>query len=97
MIKPQFSDHLFWDVVREEVDMDVHASFIVQRVLEYGTLQDWRLLRSYYGLDTIVALCKAMRTLDPICLSFICAVFNTSKEEYRCYITRQSNPTLWNS
>lgn len=96
-ITQQFSEHLFWDVVREEVDMDVHAAFIVQRVLEYGTLEDWRLLRSYYGLDTIVALCKTLRTLDPVCLSFICALSNTSKEEYRCYTIRQSNPTLWNS
>ena len=95
--KQQFSEHLFWDVVREEVDMEAHASFIVQRVLEYGTMQDWCLLRDYYGVDHIVALCKTMRTLDPVCLSFICAITQTSKEEFRCYHTKQLSPTLWNS
>ena len=95
--KKQFSEHIFWDVAREEVDMKAHSSFIVQRVLEYGTMQDWHLLRSYYGVDHIVTLCKAMRTLDPVCLSFICAISQTSKEDYRCYHTKQLNPTLWNS
>lgn len=95
--RQKFSEHLFWDVYREEIDMDAHASFMVQRVLEYGTIDDWRLLRSYYGLDHIVSLCKAMRSLDPVCLSFISAISNTPKESFRCYHTRQSNPTLWNS
>ena len=95
--KQQLTGHLFWDVSREEVDMDVHASFLVQRVLEYGTWDDWRILRDYYGVDHIVALCKSMRTLDPVCLSFISAISDTPKEEFRCYHIRQSNPTLWNS
>lgn len=93
----QLSEHLFWDVVREEVDMEAHASFVVQRVLEYGTLADWRLLRDYYGLDYIVSLCQAMRTLDPVCLSFISTIANTPRETFRCYHTRQSMPTPWNS
>ena len=93
----QFSEHLFWDVVREEIDMDIHAAFVVQRVLEYGTMADWRLLRAYYGLEHIVSLCQMMRTLDPVCLSFISAIANTPKETFRCYHTRQSMPTPWNS
>lgn len=93
----QFSEHLFWDVAREEVDMDTHAAFVVQRVLEYGTMEDWRLLRDYYGIDHIVTLCQAMRTLDPVCLSFISAIADTPKETFRCYHTRQSMPTPWNS
>lgn len=44
---------------------------VVQRVLEYGNLDDWRLIRAYYGLHRIVELCKQMRTLDPVCLSYI--------------------------
>ena len=37
------------------------------------------------GLDRIVADCKRLRTLDPMALSFICAMSNTNKEDYRCY------------
>lgn len=93
----QFSPYLFWDIDMSQADMDTHPSQIVQRVLEYGKLSDWNLLRSYYGLDKIVAECKKLRSLDPVCLSFICAISNTSKEDYRCYHFKQLNPTLWNS
>lgn len=92
----KLSPHLFWDIDMEKADMDTCPAQIIQRVLEYGTLEDWYLIRAYYGLDKIVSVCKTLRTLDPRALSYICCISNTSKEEYRCYHTKQSNPTLWN-
>ena len=80
-----------------QADMDQHPSQIIQRVLEYGGMKDWRIVLSYYGLDKIVAVCKTLRTLDPVCLSFICAISNTKKEDYRCYRFKQLSPTRWNS
>ena len=91
------SSHLFWDIDLAQADMDRAPAQIVQRVLEYGELSDWCLIRDYYGLDKIVEVCKQLRTLDPVCLSYICAISQTRKEDYRCYRTRQSNPTPWNS
>lgn len=88
----QLSNVLFWDIDKEQADMDSCPEQIIQRVLEYGTLDDWRTILSYYGLDAIVTACKQMRTLDPIAFSFIRCISNTSKEEYRCYHTRLSNP-----
>jgi len=82
---------------KSQLDVEKHAAGLIQRVLEYGTLSDWRLTRDYYGLANIVAYCKQMRTLDPMALSFICAISDTKEEEYRCYHFKQSHPTLWNS
>lgn len=93
----RLSSHLFWDIDLAQADMDRAPAQIVQRVLEYGELSDWCLIRDYYGLDKIVEVCKQLRTLDPVCLSYICAISQTRKEDYRCYCTRQSNPTPWNS
>ncbi len=93
----QLSPVLFWDVDRDHMDTELHSAGLIQRVLEYGTLQDWRLTRDYYGMDRIVADCKSLRTLDPMALSFICAMSNTKKEDYRCYQFRLSTQTLWNS
>lgn len=45
----QFSPHLFWDVRKEDIDLDAHAQYVIQRVLEYGLLGDWNLIKSYYG------------------------------------------------
>ncbi len=93
----RLSDVLFWDIDKATFSMSAHSGYIVQRVLEYGTMDDWRTILSYYGLAQIVEICKGLRTLDPVCLSFISAISNTNKEDYRCYHTRQSSPTLWNS
>ena len=93
----QFSAHLFWDVDSAQLSMETNAPFIIQRVLEYGQMGDWQLINKYYGLNRIVSVCKQLRTLDPVCLSFICNISHTNEEDYRCYHFRQYNPTLWNS
>ena len=90
------SPHLFWDINKNRADMDSCPSQIIQRVLEYGTLDDWKLILSYYGLDKIVSECRKLRTLDAKALSFICCISNTDKTQYRCYHTTQSNPARWN-
>ena len=36
----KLSPHLFWDIDMEHADMDTCPSQIIQRVLEYGTLED---------------------------------------------------------
>ncbi len=91
------SSVLFWDVDPNQADLERYPSFFIQRVLEYGDWHDWKLLLTYYGLQRIVAVCQQLRSLDPVCVSFICTISDTKKEDYRCYRLAQSNPTLWNS
>lgn len=93
----QLSPYLFWDMDLSSLDTQKNSASLIQRVLEYGQLQDWKLTRNYYGLERVISDCKTLRSLDPKALSFICAISNTSKEEYRCYNFAQSFPTLWNS
>lgn len=93
----QLSPVCFWDIDKEQFDPDQYPAHIIPRVLEYGTLNDWRLVKTYYGLDKIVEVCKKVRTLDAVSLAFICAISGTKKEDYRCYHIKQSSPTLWNS
>lgn len=91
----KLSPVLFWDIDKSQADMDKYPSFFVQRVLEYGNWNDWKLLLSYYGKDQIVEICKRLRSLDSICLSYICAISKTKKEEYRCYRMKQSSQEHW--
>ena len=95
--KIKINERILWDIDPKTLDMRTHKSWIIQRVLEYGEIEDWRAIYAYYGLNTIVSACKVMRTLDKRALSFICCLSNTRKEDYRCYHTRQLNQTLWNS
>lgn len=95
-ILSQFSRHLFWDADREDIDLEKNAPYVVQRVLEYGLLDDWRLLRKYYGLERIAQISMQLRTLEEKALVFICTLTNTKKDDYRCYILKQLNQQPWN-
>ena len=79
-----FSKYLFWETDSTKVDLECNSPYVVQRVLEYGELSDWRLLLEYYGLERIVKISKQLRSLDPKALSFLCAVSQTHEEDYRC-------------
>ncbi len=79
----------FWDTDRETFDMDHYPAFIVSRVFEIGTLNDWRTLVSYYGLDRIVEVCKQIRHIDEKSLAFITTISNTNPADYRCFTTKQ--------
>jgi len=37
------SKHLFWDTPLEGIDIEKNKGFMVQRVLEYGLMDDWNL------------------------------------------------------
>jgi hypothetical protein len=48
-----FSQHLFWDVDLNGFDLNKYKSFFIQRVLEYGKLNDWNLIKDLYGMEAI--------------------------------------------
>lgn len=80
----QLSKHLFWDVERSTLDFDKNEKLIVQRVLEFGLLDDWRIINQYYGLHRIVEIAKTFRTLEPFALSFIASLANVPVTDFRC-------------
>ena len=88
----QLSPVLFWDVDREHMDIERHSAGLIQRVLEYGQIGDWKVLLNYYGLEKIVSITKNLRSLEPRALAFVSTVSRTPLEQFRCYNTRQSNP-----
>ncbi|MBN2777742.1 MAG: hypothetical protein JXR36_08870 [Bacteroidales bacterium] len=95
--KPEFSINLFWDIDIQSLDYQKHLAFIIARVLDYGTLQDWKELIRYYPKDQIKDAALQIRSLFPKSLNFIALYLNTPITEFRCYKLRQSTPTLWNS
>jgi len=89
------SPQLFWDTRVEDVSWDRHDSFIVERVLEYGMMKDWNLIKAAYGLERIKEVSLKLRSLSDLSLSFLCWLYNLEKEQFRCYTLRQSNQAFW--
>jgi len=90
-----FSEYLFWDVDKNSIDLESNAPYVVRRVLEFGQMNDWKLLVSGYGMQKIIHVAQNLRTLEPKALSFISAVALLPKESFRCFITKQSDKTHW--
>ena len=92
----KFSENLFWDIDVNELDMDKHKAFIVERVLDYGYWEDWLIIKNYYSLDKLAEIAKGVRSLTPMSLSFIATITGTKIEDYRCYKLAQLLPPHWN-
>lgn len=92
-----FSPHLFWDVDTNCFDFEKYKNFFIQRVLEYGKINDWRLIKKLYGMEAIKQASIQARSLDAVTLSFVATLFQIDKTEFRCYKHRQLFPNLWNS
>ena len=76
----RFSTYLFWDVNKDDLDMEKHSQYIIKRVLEYGMLQDWNIVKQYYGLGRIVEIAKGFRELEPRALAYLSAISQTPKD-----------------
>ena len=90
-----FSPNLFWDAEPADLDFSKHMKYVVQRVLERGTLDDMRHMFSMYGFDNVVATSKTLRSLDPVSFSFIVNLSGQPKESFRCYTLKQSSQAPW--
>lgn len=86
---------IFWDTNYDTIDWDKKVRFVIERVVMYGTLSDWKAICSKYGLDRIRDELLQARDLDRKTLSFLSCIFNIPKEEFRCYNTIRSNPGHW--
>jgi hypothetical protein len=80
-----FSKKLFWDTEPFEVNLDKHAAWIVERVLDYGEWSDVKLLRDYYGMEKLREIAMGLRSLEPKSLAFIATVTHTPENQFRCY------------
>ncbi len=91
----QFSSHLFWDIARESVNLDEHRNWLVKRVLEKGTLEDWKLLQTTYSRDGIREAVIQLRSLEKKARSFACAILGIHQTELRCFKNKSSPLTHW--
>jgi len=89
------SEHIFWDVDCNKLDIDKNFKFILQRILSYGLLQDWNLFYKSFGIEKIAEATKQIRNLDERSLHFIAHISGSSLNEFKCYTTKQSIPKHW--
>lgn len=92
----KFSNTLFWDVPLTQIDWNNHARFVINRVLQKGTLNDWKELKAYYGIEKIKEEVVKMKFLDHKTLNFCSHYFGFHKSQFKCYNIEPSIRKLWN-
>jgi len=92
----ELSSHLFWDIDKSNLCPQKNKRIIIQRVLDYGILNDWKLIKEYYGIQEIAKVAIDIRDLDPKSVSFISALSKTPIEKFKCYTTTPSQTNYWN-
>jgi len=90
------SPHIFWDVDVNSIDMEKNGVFVLQRVLQYGLLKDWLIIKSNLGSEKMKSIAVQIPTLDDVSISFLSNLLHIEKSEFRCYKNRQSNQNYWN-
>jgi len=90
-----FSKHLFWDIDRSKLDVDIHRKYIINRVMQYGLIGDWNEIVKIYGVKIIAETATSIRDLDKKSVAFLSLLSGIPKEKFLC-TTTQSNQILWN-
>ncbi len=90
--------HLFWDCEPDNLDIEAHAPFVLERLLEYGSLASARWAREVYGTEWIARFLRdrGRRTLSRKTLSFWTLILGLDAEP--CFETSSlthSRP-FWN-
>ncbi len=88
--------NLFWDIDINDLNLDRHVRFIIERVLTKGDLNDWFELKNTYGLNRIKQEVIQIRYLDKKTLNLLSLFFHLPKEDFRCYKTRKYLLEFWN-
>jgi hypothetical protein len=91
----KLSKTLFWDVELSSIDPQKHASYIIDRVMQQGTWEDFRAIKTHYGIDKIKDVVKKLRYLDVRVMHFCHHYFDIPFNDFRCYTNKPLNHTHW--
>ena len=90
--------HLFWDCRPERIDTEAQAPFVLERILEYGSLAAVRWALGAYGIERVKKFLRdrGVRTLSRKTLSFWTFLLDLEGEECFERSSLNRNRPFWN-
>jgi hypothetical protein len=89
MLKEHLNRRLFWEIDFDKLNVDEKKQYVIERVLERGSLSQFKALINYYGRNEVAKAVKFARSLDALNHNFCSIYFDIPKEEFRCYTWKQ--------
>src|SRR3989304_951747 len=84
---PDRIKRLFWDVDKDAVDLKLHRSYVIRRIMDYGDIEDVKWMKFTYSPQEIIEVVKKSRGLSRKSAYFWSAYFSIPKEEIECLKT----------
>ena len=84
-----FNPALFWDA--DKIKILEHKNYIIARILNFGSPEDLKMLRSIYSNDEIIKVVKVSKELLPLTANFWAIYFHLPKEEITCLYNSYQN------
>jgi hypothetical protein len=81
---PNFLRKYFWDTDFSKLDKEKYASFIIERILEYGDKKAIRWMKDNFDLSTIKKVVSESKNLSPKSANFWQFIFNIKKDKILC-------------
>lgn len=90
------SEQAFWDVDMKSLDWHLHKSFILERIMQYGTHEDYMKLLILFGKDDVKEAALQANDLDDFSISYLSLTLGTPPSSFKCYKRKQSQGNFWN-
>lgn len=81
-VAEKLSKTLFWDVDIKKLDNEKSKHFIIGRVLDFGTLEDWKIIKDFYGITTIKEVAEGHNFSSKKNINFWSTILNFSKSKW---------------
>lgn len=94
--KPTVSKTAFWDVDFERIDFQEMDLFVMEKVANYGTWEDFINVIRFYGVNRFKERIVFAAYLKKDVINFICVAFDLQENDFKCYTRRQSQNQPWN-
>jgi hypothetical protein len=94
---PKAFHNLFWEVDAEKLDTDEYPEYIMERILEYGTLEGVKWMRRTFGDERIKAFIKGagQRSLSLRTINFWQMILKLRPEECTKKFSMKSKYSFW--
>lgn len=86
----------FWDVDITKINEEKSKRLIIERVVNFGSLAELKLLKDYYGDKEITSTLCNLNYIDPKTLNFLVLLFHLPKSNFKCYTRAQLTHQPWN-
>lgn len=91
----QLNKAYFWDTDFNQLDDENSKRLIIERVMNFGNLQEIKLLKNFYGINEIKATLCNLNYIDPKTLNFLSMLLHIPKTKFKCYTSKRLTNPPW--